>query len=124
MGAVPVEEAKWLRSGNLATSPGWSRVGQDPRSTGRPDAVDVHQVRPGGLDRGPQFGLHQLQPGAEPDQVGQFLSGHPAPGLPHLVTRSDPRQNSLAYWSTDCLTGAPPGNNSKNSRCNRFRPWA
>jgi hypothetical protein len=41
IGAMPVQEAKWLRSGNRAMV---ADVGQDPGGAGRADAVDIHQA--------------------------------------------------------------------------------
>ena len=48
MGAVPVQDAKWLRSGNrvMSATSTSSRCG-----TGRPDAVQVQQRGAGGSDQ-------------------------------------------------------------------------
>ena len=57
-------------------------VGQDPGGPGRPDVVDVHQVRPERVDRCLQLDLHRLELDVEAAEVGKFLGGHPPPKVP------------------------------------------
>ena len=70
-------------------------VGENAGGAGRADAVDVHQVRAGGLDGGFEFGFHRLELGVQPGQVLQFLGSHPAAGLTRQVARAHPGQQIL-----------------------------
>jgi hypothetical protein len=66
-------------------------VGQDPGGSRGADPVDVHQVRPGCLDRGFKLGFHSLQLDVQALEILQLLSGHPPAGLPGQVTGADCR---------------------------------
>jgi hypothetical protein len=70
-------------------------VSEDPRRPGRADAVDVHQVRPGGEDSFLELGIHSLQLRVEPFDVREFFRGHPAAHLPGRIVRPHAGQQRL-----------------------------
>jgi len=95
MGAVPVQDAKWLRSGN-----GWEPgdVGdfdQEPGSTGRADAVQVEQAGAGRGHQGPELFVGGLPAGVVLLEVGDQLGRESATRLADQVAWSHPRQQRL-----------------------------
>ena len=119
IGAVPVQDAKWLRSANRAHV---ADVGQDPGGDDGSDPVQVHQVRPRCQDH-----LASARP------VSALMRASTGPGRRAARRRAAARvfpttsrgrtvASIVLACGADCPVLVPPGISSVSSRCSRFRP--
>ena len=92
MGAVPVQDAKWLRSGNRAMSPTSARIRAAPAG---PMPWMSIRCEPVARTAALSSAFIALELGVQAVQVLQFLRGHPAAGLPGQVTGPDGGQQRL-----------------------------
>ncbi len=119
IGAVPVQDAKRLRSANRATSPTSARIraatpSPTPRRSINPRAGDFHHL----LQLGGQ-GLDLL---LDRDELGQLLDREPSADLARQVSRPHRGRIALAYKAV-MSSFALPGVSSASSRCSRLTVW-
>ena len=114
IGAVPVQDAKWLLSGNRVMSPTST---EQPGRAGRADAVQVQSASvPVAATQLGQFLVRRLLALVDPLEIADQLGGDPAAGLAGDVPRAHGGQQLLA-WAADRYFFAPPGISSSSRWC-------
>jgi hypothetical protein len=124
MGAVPVQEAKWLRSGTVGEPGDVGDFDQRPGGAGGSDAVQVEQPGAGRshqrLELFVELFVSCLPAGVVLLEIGDQLGREPATGLADQVAWPHPRQQCLGLSRgqvVDRSFFAPPGRSSSSNAC-------
>ena len=120
MGAVPVQEAKWPRLGNRATSPTSARMRAAPAGPMPWISISCEPLARTAALSSAFIALSLAS--------RRSMSASSSAAIRRRVLPARSRGRTVAssawYWAADFFTGAPPGTSSRNSRCIRFSACA